>query len=246
MVHIFGETKRNSPNAKAEIVAKKAKFGPKLKKKGLNQPELHLEEYQQPPNDASKRLLVKRKTIRDLLDTGLSGDLLFLQKGSNRYIPIVNRAIPESWSTYNGTFETKKVGNIDLYFVEYSASNRMQPLYNLIIGKQTLHDLGAVLDFKEKTITIDEILLPMRNINSLQLKRIISRVLKQNTCLAQEPESTRNSNKSVGGILDTIHDKADLPSIVRDNCAHLSPSHHNSLLALRLRFEELFDGTIGD
>jgi septin family protein len=24
-------------------------------------------------------------------------------------------------------------------------------LYDLIIGKQTLHDIGAVLDFKEKT-----------------------------------------------------------------------------------------------
>ncbi len=44
------------------------------------------------------------------------------------------------------------------------------PMYNLIIGKQTLHNIGAVLDFKEKTITIDSILLPMRNIVNLQLK----------------------------------------------------------------------------
>jgi hypothetical protein len=33
------------------------------------------------------------------------------------------------------------------------------------------------LDFKERTITIDEILLPMRNINNLQLKPSISRAL---------------------------------------------------------------------
>ncbi len=31
--------------------------------------------------------------------------------------------------------------------------------------------------FNKKTITIDEILLPMRNINNLQLKPSISRVL---------------------------------------------------------------------
>ena len=37
-------------------------------------------------------------------------------------------------------------------------------MYDLILGKQSLHDLGVILDFKEKTITIDEILLPMRNI----------------------------------------------------------------------------------
>jgi hypothetical protein len=43
-------------------------------------------------------------------------------------------------------------------------------MYDLILGKQSLHDLGVILDFKEKTITIDEILLPMRNIARLQLK----------------------------------------------------------------------------
>jgi hypothetical protein len=84
------------------------------------------------------------------------------------------------------------MGEVELSFVKYSASKKVHlrpdnveyskggppPLYDLIIGKQTLHDIGAVLDFKERTITIDDILLPMRNINNLQLKPSISRVLK--------------------------------------------------------------------
>ncbi len=37
----------------------------------------------------------------------------------------MNKAVPESWSTSNGTFETKKVDNIELTFVEYSASKRV-------------------------------------------------------------------------------------------------------------------------
>jgi hypothetical protein len=49
--------------------------------------------------------------------------------------------------------------------MEYS-KGEPPPLYDLIIGKQTLHDIGAVLDFKEKTITIDDVLLPMRNIGA--------------------------------------------------------------------------------
>jgi hypothetical protein len=36
--------------------------------------------------------------------------LPFLEEGSNKYIPIVKRAVPESWNTSNGTFKTKKVG----------------------------------------------------------------------------------------------------------------------------------------
>jgi hypothetical protein len=104
-------------------------------------------------------------------------------------------------------------------------------LYNLIIGKQSCYDLGAVMDFKEKTINTNEIFVPMRNINNLQLKPSISRALKQNTCLAQEPVSMRSATKRVVEILDAKYDKVDLPSIVKDNCAHLSPLHCNSLLA---------------
>ncbi len=187
-----------------------------MKKLSLNWSKKHLKEVQPPLEDASKRLIVKHKTIRVLLDTGSSGDLLFLKKGSNRYIPVVSRAVPESWSTSNGTFKTKKVGEVELSFVDYLASKKLhlrpdiveypkggpKPLYNLIIGKQTLHDIGAVLDFKERTITIHDILLPMRNISNLQLKSRISRALKFNSNFAQEPESTRNATKCVVEILD--------------------------------------------
>jgi hypothetical protein len=87
--------------------------------------------------------------------------------------------------------------------VEYEAG-ASEPLYDLIIGKQTLHDIGAVLDFKEKTITIDSILLPMRNIVNLQLKPSITRAraLRHNTSQAQEPISTRNATKRAIEILD--------------------------------------------
>jgi len=96
----------------------------------------------------------------------------------------LKRAVPQSWGTSNGIFKTNKVDEITLCFAEYSLSKSVHltpdiveynagataPLYDLIIGKQTLHNIGVVLDFKEKTITIDGILLPMRNIASLQLK----------------------------------------------------------------------------
>ncbi len=89
-----------------------------------------------------------------MLNTGSSGDLLFIRKGSKKYIPTMKRAVPQSWGTTNGTFQTKKVGTIDISFMEYSTSKSVRltpdiveykvgapsPLYDLIIGKQTLHD----------------------------------------------------------------------------------------------------------
>jgi hypothetical protein len=47
-------------------------------------------------------------------------------------------------------------------------------------------------------------------------------------------------------ILDTKYDKADLPSIVKNNYVHLSMPHQNLLLALLLKYKELFDGTLRD
>jgi hypothetical protein len=168
------------------------------KKKELNRSNKHLNGLNKPVRDVSERLIVKQKTIRVLLDTGSSGDLLFIKKGSQKYILTVKRAVPQSWGTSSSTFQTKKVGTIDISFMEYSASKSVRltpniveykvgapsPLYGLIIGKQTLHDIGAVLDFKEKTITIDSILLPMRNIVNLQLKPSIIKALRHNTVQA--------------------------------------------------------------
>ncbi len=61
------------------------------------------------------------------------------------------------------------MGDIEISFVEYLASKTVrlqldiveyspgdQAPNDLIIGKQTMHDLGVKLDFQEKTITIDK------------------------------------------------------------------------------------------
>ena len=112
-------------------------------------------------------------------------------------------------------YSTSKRVRVTPDIVEYS--DEMPPMYDLILGKQILHDLGVILDFKEKTITIDKILLPMRNIARLQLEPSVSRALRLNTCLAQEPVSTHTATKPVVEILDAKYEKADLPAIIREN-----------------------------
>jgi hypothetical protein len=172
----------------------------------------------------------------------------------------VKRVVPQSWGISNGTFITDMVGNIEISFVEYSASKKvcLQPviveystgdqalMYDLILFKQTMHDLGVKLDFQEKTITIDEILLSMRNITNLQLKPRITMALRENTCFPQEPISTRSATKHMVKILDAKYEKADLPAIIRDNCSHLKASNREKLLSVLLKLELLFDGTLGD
>ncbi len=248
-----GQFKTKTANKSAIITETRSKSKQKIARSRQNRAGKHDE-------GDSYQLIVKNKTIRVLLDSGSSGDLLFLKKGASKHIPVIKRAVPQSWGTSNGTFVTNKVGNIKIAFVEYSSSKKAllrpdiveynpgidKPMYDLIIGKETMHDLGVVLDFKEKTIQIDEILLPMRDIANLQLKTSVSRALKHNTSFAQEPVSTRSATKRVVEILDAKYKKADIPAIVRENCSHLSATDREKLLSLLLKYEELSDGTLAD
>jgi hypothetical protein len=94
-------------------------------------------------------------------------------------------------------------------------------------------------------ITIDEIELPMRNINYLQGISTIH-TLRLNHSLAMEPQRTQDATKRVTRILDANYQKADLQSIVTDKCKHLSANQQKKLLQLLKKYELLFDGTLGD
>jgi hypothetical protein len=104
---------------------------------------------------------------------------------------------------------------------------------------------GIILDFKDKMITVDEIKLPMQNINYLQGSSTLC-ALKLNHSLAMEPHTTQEATKRVTQILDAKYTNADLKSIVRDNCKHLSTNQQQKLLQLLKKYESLFDGTLGD
>ena len=120
ILKIFGDNICNSRNANPGKLLNKPNKRLNPKKKHLNRSlKRHLSES---VSDTSKRLIVKQKTMRVLLDTGSSGDLLFVRKGSQKYIPTMKLAVPQLWGTSNGTFETNKVGEITLSFVEYSLS----------------------------------------------------------------------------------------------------------------------------
>ena len=110
---VFGDKINNSRKANLKKLLNKPNKWLNSKNKALNRPKKHLKRLHESIDDASKGLLVKQKTITVLLDTGLSGDILFIKKGSQKNILTMKRAIAQSWGFSNGTFQTKKVGEID-------------------------------------------------------------------------------------------------------------------------------------
>ena len=107
--------------------------------------------------------------------------------------------------------------------------------------------LGIVLDFKTSSIDIDSTSLPMRDIFKLQEKSKIERAWAVNNSMrTNEPNSTEELTDRAVKILDAKYKKADLPSIVDNNCSHLSLHQQTSLLKLLTDYEELFHGTLGE
>jgi hypothetical protein len=147
---------------------------------------------------------------------------------------------------------------MELNFFEYSDSKRYlaapdiveydkinKPWYDIILRVKTMKKYGIILDFKDKMITVDEVKLPMRNIIYLQGSSTLC-ALRLNHSLAMEPQSTQDATKHVTRILYAKYKKADLQSIVRENCKHLSADQKKKLLQLLTKYESLFDGTLGD
>jgi hypothetical protein len=197
------------------------------------------------------------RPYRVLLDSGSDGDIIFVRKDTKDNVPFKKRYSPQKWRTSNGTFVTNKVGDdLDFCFPEFSESRTIKvkpdifeleksndpPAYDMILGLETLVKLGVILDFNTKSITIDSQTLPMRSMHSL---KDYSKLCKQMEKHA-EPVSTRDATTRVVKILDAKYEKADLPKIIQENCAHLSTSQRNKLLKLLLEYEEMFDGTLGD
>jgi hypothetical protein len=164
----------------------------------------------------------KQKLVRVLLDSGSDGDLVFVDKDKPMLLPSSKRLVPQSWNTSNGMFQSKQKAEIELNFFEYSDSKSYlaepdivkydkvnKPQYDLILGVKTMKKYGIILDFKDKMITVDEVELPMQNINYLQGSSTLC-VLRLNHSLAMEPQSTQDATKHVTRILDAKHQKANL------------------------------------
>ena len=207
---------------------------------------------------SSKKTPMK-KLVRVLLDTGSDGDLLFHEKGTAKQFPYLTRQVPKSWRTSNGTFQTKGKGDLQLKFFQYSNSKRVKiqpdvveygkgavekPMFDLILGTRTMDELGIILDFKNKMITIDEIELPMQSIEQLPTSRHKALALTNSLASCKEPKSTEEATKRVVRILDANYKKANLQEVV-DTCTHLSSEERNMLLELLTNYEPLFDGTLG-
>eukprot|EP00957_Ditylum_brightwellii_P145685 11092431-Ditylum_brightwellii.AAC.1 len=117
--------------------------------------------------------------------------------------------------------------------IQFIGKDQPPPMYDLIIRLETLSKSKAILNFHDRTVTIDQVKLLTESLQSLPKKKLLNNLYQEAT----------DTNR-VTQILDVKYEKANLPKVVNDNCTHLNAQQHNELLRLLIQHEELFDGTL--
>ncbi len=74
----------------------------------------------------------------------------------------------------------------------------------------------------------------------------IEKAWSVNHRMVHEPISTEEATQRAIHILDANYEKADLQSVVDTNCPRISLPDQNKLLDLFTKYQDLFDGTLGD
>jgi hypothetical protein len=70
-----------------------------------------------------------------------------------------------------------------------------KPVFDLIIGCNSMEKLGIEMDFKTRTIAINDIILPMRNIANLTNRSKVKEAWAISNFLAHKPISTEQTTQ---------------------------------------------------
>ena len=106
--------------------------------------------------------------------------------------------------------------------------------YDMIIGQDLLHELGIILDFKNKIVIWNDAIIDMISKNLVQ----------ENSYHVDESDSLMGKTKWILAIHKAKYRKADINQVTAD-CIHLNDNQRLDLRKLLKRYETIFDGTLG-
>jgi hypothetical protein len=154
-----------------------------------------------------------------------------------------------SWRTVAGTFSTNGTTHAKLALTELNPTATIYHklhvaptlgAYDAILGRDLLTKLGIIINFKEQIVSWDEPYVKMRaancNINehyNLQDPQDIDAMVG------------RLAGDKYKKILNAKYEKADLSKVIREEYNHLNDNQQIGLLKLLIKYETLFDGTLG-
>ena len=203
--------------------------------------------------DSTKR--AKRKTknkvrrMRVLLDSGCGATLV--NKNFVNHDKLVNDK-KTKWVTKAGKFNTTKKCELEFTLPAFNAKkiitwdcyvdeeNNTNSNYDMIIGRDILHELGIDLLFSTAEMTWDNVTIPMQPIT--KLTEDWADQIENEIMFSQDPATT--DAERIQSIIDAKYTAANLEGIAKD-CKLLTKEEQKELLALLEKFNHLFDGQLG-
>ena len=115
----------------------------------------------------------------------------------------------------------------------------------MIIGRDLMFKLKIDIFFREGNVLWEGIKIPLRDYNKIA-KWNISR-LELNTIIQEmkEPIVTEEATDRMVRILDSKYERANL-KLVASNAKHLTEQEKTLLYELLIKYQEIFDGTLGE
>ena len=187
--------------------------------------------------------------VRVLFDSGCSGTLV--NKKFLKELPLT-RDKNTQWSTKAGQLKTKYLADIvfilpafhekkEIYFNVYvDESPSENSRYDMIIGRDALHELGIDLCFSEGTITWDYATIKMQNPELLDNKWLDK--LESEIFYMHDPVTT--DAERIQSIIDNKYSPADLEEVA-SKVQNFNKLEQEKLLKLLTKFSPLFDGSLG-
>ena len=191
-------------------------------------------------NNLGKIKNSRLKTIKILFDSGASETIV-----SKSVIGSIKTRKDSSqhWNTAGGAAVTNEKAIIQFNLPKFYTKTIIQknvhvfntPMnYDMIIGRDLMSELGVSLDFFHQKVKWQEAEIPMKlpdcTINS--------------DFFVQDNELLNSESDRIKQILDAKYEAADLKEIP-DEAVPLSREERDQLYNLLMKYEKLFDGTLG-
>ena len=198
---------------------------------------------------AKRKEKIKTLRMRILLDSGCGATLV------NKNFINQNKITKEKetkWVTKAGKFSTSRKCEIDFTLPAFhnkkkiswncyvDESDNTKGNYDMIIGRDILHELGIDLLFSTAEMTWDNVTIPMQPIT--KLTEDWADQIENEIMFSQDPATT--DAERIQSIIDAKYTAANLEGIAKD-CKLLTKEEQKELLALLEKFNHLFDGQLG-
>ena len=200
-------------------------------------------------------------SLKILLDSGTSSSILL-----GKYAEKLRRhqTKPVRWETQAGVFHTKYRANIEFAIPELDATKSVTwqfhvddspgaHRYDMILGRDIMDKLDLDICFSDNTIkctkegaAFEGCTAPMKDLATISPNASSDWLHDETFCHEESWESDHvlDATQRTRHILDATYKKADLRQVVNDN-KHLTDEERDALHSLLVKYEFLFDGTLG-